>query len=92
MEVVTNGNHKMGADKKSSKPAVSHSQSIDEKQLIAMKGDALVELTGAYRTILENVGEDPERQGLLKTPQRAAKAMLYFTKGYEEKIEGELPN
>ena len=88
MEVVTNGNQKMVGDKKQ-KPVVNHSQSIEEKKLIAMKGDALGELTDAYKTILENVGEDPERQGLLKTPDRAAKAMIYFTKGYEEKIEGE---
>lgn len=46
------------------------------------------ELKSAYKQILECVGEDPDRQGLLRTPERAAKAMLYFTKGYEEKIEG----
>lgn len=43
-------------------------------------------LRTAYRTILESVGEDVNRQGLLRTPDRAAKAMLYFTKGYDEKI------
>ncbi|EDO25857.1 predicted protein, partial [Nematostella vectensis] len=40
-----------------------------------------------YETILSNIGEDKDRQGLLKTPERAAKAMLYFTKGYEEKVQ-----
>lgn len=34
--------------------------------------------------------EDINRQGLLKTPIRAAKAMLYFTKGYEENFDGKL--
>ncbi|KAJ6130337.1 GTP cyclohydrolase 1 [Penicillium capsulatum] len=43
-------------------------------------------LTGAVRTILECVGEDPEREGLRETPERYAKAMLYFTKGYEENV------
>lgn len=43
-------------------------------------------LAGAVRTILECVGEDPEREGLLETPERYAKAMLYFTKGYEENV------
>lgn len=45
-------------------------------------------LRAAYHTILESVGEDVNRQGLLRTPDRAAKAMLYFTKGYDEKIAG----
>ncbi|XP_050406762.1 GTP cyclohydrolase 1 [Patella vulgata] len=40
-----------------------------------------------FKSILENLGEDPSRQGLLKTPQRAAKALMYFTKGYKENIE-----
>src|SRR5687768_11413032 len=41
--------------------------------------DALAQL---YRGILENVGEDVEREGLIKTPARAAKAMKFFTQGY----------
>lgn len=43
-------------------------------------------MAGAVRTILECVGEDPEREGLRETPERYAKAMLYFTKGYEENV------
>ena len=41
----------------------------------------------AFRTILEQVGEDPEREGLLDTPRRAAKAMEFLTKGYGETLE-----
>ncbi|VEL43254.1 unnamed protein product [Protopolystoma xenopodis] len=44
------------------------------------------DLVDAYRQILVGLGENTQRQGLLKTPERAAKAMLYFTKGYEERI------
>jgi GTP cyclohydrolase I len=40
----------------------------------------------SIRNILEDVGEDPSREGLLKTPQRYAKAMLFFTKGYGENV------
>jgi GTP cyclohydrolase I len=39
------------------------------------------------RTILECVGEDPDREGLLKTPERYARAMLFFTKGYMENVK-----
>ncbi|XP_064489531.1 GTP cyclohydrolase 1-like [Ornithodoros turicata] len=40
----------------------------------------------AYRTLLEGVGENPERQGLRKTPERAAKALLFFTSGYGQTL------
>jgi GTP cyclohydrolase IA len=39
-------------------------------------------LTDNYRSVLEQLGEDPEREGLLKTPERVAKAMQYITQGY----------
>lgn len=45
-------------------------------------------LAAAYTSILRSLGEDPQRQGLLKTPWRAATAMQFFTKGYQETISG----
>ncbi|GCB80015.1 GTP cyclohydrolase 2 [Scyliorhinus torazame] len=48
--------------------------------------DALAALEEAYTSILRGLGENPERQGLLKTPRRAAKAMQFFTKGYQDSI------
>ena len=51
--------------------------------------DELNRIAQAYSTILEGVGEDPHREGVLKTPMRAAKAMQFFTKGYKEDIRGE---
>ncbi|RMZ84079.1 hypothetical protein DV737_g1258, partial [Chaetothyriales sp. CBS 132003] len=46
----------------------------------------LSKLAGAVRTIFECIGEDPEREGLQGTPERYAKALMYFTKGYEENV------
>lgn len=40
-----------------------------------------------YADLLTNLGEDINRDGLLKTPERAAKAMDFLTKGYDEKLE-----
>ncbi|WP_447640696.1 MULTISPECIES: GTP cyclohydrolase I FolE [Chitinophagaceae] len=37
-----------------------------------------------YRQVLETLGEDPTREGLIKTPHRVAKAMQYLTQGYEQ--------
>ncbi|MCB0699968.1 MAG: GTP cyclohydrolase I FolE [Chitinophagales bacterium] len=36
-----------------------------------------------YRSVIENLGEDPGREGLEKTPERVAKALQYVTQGYE---------
>lgn len=45
-------------------------------------------IASAFDKIIQNLGDpSPEREGLRKTPQRAAKALCYFTKGYEESIE-----
>ncbi|XP_033254587.1 GTP cyclohydrolase 1 isoform X2 [Drosophila miranda] len=47
----------------------------------------LPDMARSYRLLLGGLGENPDRQGLIKTPERAAKAMLYFTKGYDQCLE-----
>ncbi len=42
------------------------------------------EIEKAVETILRNLGEDPEREGLLKTPHRVAKALEFLTEGYRK--------
>ncbi|KAK5088424.1 GTP cyclohydrolase 1 [Lithohypha guttulata] len=48
--------------------------------------ERLDKLAGAVRTIFECIGEDPDREGLQQTPERYAKALMFFTKGYEENV------
>ncbi|TFK73009.1 GTP cyclohydrolase I [Pluteus cervinus] len=43
-------------------------------------------LCSAVRTILECIGEDPDREGLLRTPERYAQALMWMTRGYEERL------
>jgi len=52
----------------------------EEKYDLTLTG----EIAGHVRAILDLLGEDPEREGLVKTPERVAKAMQFLTKGYEE--------
>jgi len=47
----------------------------------------LSKMTAACQTILECIGEDPNREGLVKTPTRWAKALLYMTHGYQQNTD-----
>jgi len=40
-----------------------------------------------YRQLIAGVGEDPSREGLVKTPARAAKALQYLTRGYQQSVD-----
>ena len=45
------------------------------------------ELANHYRHIIQELGEDPEREGLRDTPKRAAKAMQFLNRGYSQSLE-----
>ena len=49
--------------------------------------DQLSQITEHYREILKGLGENPEREGLLDTPKRAAKAMHYLCRGYTQSLD-----
>ncbi|XP_061671833.1 GTP cyclohydrolase 1 isoform X7 [Syngnathoides biaculeatus] len=76
------------AESGSHRSAVSGTESWNEEGTRSVEDNEvnLPSLAAAYTTILRGLGEDPGRQGLVKTPWRAATAMQFFTKGYQETI------
>jgi GTP cyclohydrolase I len=49
--------------------------------------DTTENISNIYKSILSQIGENPEREGLLKTPERVAKALQFLTQGYDIKPE-----
>ena len=61
-----------------------------ERRIANLRPCAAAKLTGmeeSFRCLLESVGEDPERQGLLRTPHRAARAFDFLTNGYRQSLD-----
>jgi len=60
-----------------------------ERRLSTLRPCGAAKLAGmerSFRELLESVGEDPERQGLLRTPHRAARAFEFLTNGYRQNL------
>ncbi|MGD1700863.1 GTP cyclohydrolase I FolE [Dapis sp. BLCC M229] len=62
----------------------SNGQLIRQQPSAEESNEAMME---AVRTMLLSVGENPEREGLLKTPKRVAEAMQFLTSGYSQSLE-----
>lgn len=67
-----------------SRPSKGTRERLDETKEQADK--RLKKMSDAVRTLLECVGEDVDRAGVLATPERYAKALLFFTKGYQQNV------
>ena len=53
------------------------------KKIEQYDSETTLSLSEAYKNIITQIGEDANREGLIKTPERIAKAMQYLTQGYE---------
>lgn len=54
------------------------------------KPELIDKIAGHYKEIIKLLGEDTEREGLLKSPERVAKALLFMTQGYDQPAPEEL--
>lgn len=52
--------------------------------LNGLSEETVAEIASHYESIIRLLGEDPSREGLVKTPMRAARAMAYLTRGYRQ--------
>lgn len=72
---------------------MAHNHDHDDEELLGYQkierydDDKINGVAVHYKDILAQLGENPEREGLLKTPERVAKALQYLTHGYDIKPE-----
>lgn len=72
---------------------MAHNHDHDDEELLGYQKierydeDKINGVAVHYKDILTQLGEDPEREGLVKTPERVAKALQYLTHGYDIKPE-----
>ncbi|MDO9634951.1 MAG: GTP cyclohydrolase I FolE [Paludibacter sp.] len=60
---------------------------FNQNKLVPFDAEKTAKIAHHYHEILELLGEDPDREGLLKTPERVSKAMQFLVQGYEQNPE-----
>lgn len=73
-------------------PTRNHETELEaaERRIASLRPCGAARVAGmesSFRELLECVGEDPERQGLVKTPNRAARAFEFLTNGYRQSLD-----
>lgn len=64
-------------------------ESVDEPEASDVSEEKVEKLSSVYRDLISTIDEDVDRQGLKKTPIRAARALWFFTRGYRQNLSGQ---
>jgi GTP cyclohydrolase IA len=56
-------------------------------KVVKSEPNVITDLAKDFKNVISSIGEDPKREGLVRTPERAAKAIKFLTSGYEVDID-----